>query len=1800
MAAVTNPNDELMLLERVFLRFGSAETDEQLESMVTKFLPPVLLKLSSTHEEVKKKVIELLTHISKRIKARPNVQLPVKSLLDLYQDPSSNSFIVNFAIIYIKIGFPRLPGSAQADLIPVLLKALSGKLTAHQDSLLLLVTSALSHMDLSHSKEKQNQPLFDSIRANPSLQKLLFEYLLDVLIMPYGFNFEGTAPQGMSIATYKRVMADGIIDSPETLEKIKVGVIKLVSNKILPEPETFCLYIVAASDTRHNVANDGDLELRRIIGGIDWSNAQLVAPLYTIYLGVKSNEPEKRKLGANIRMRMKILPYLSRCRGPAVIWPTAIQVLFDSLYGENTIPKLKVQALQFGRVIIQQVDANYLKSVGPVLLKSGFLQLLSDNNLEAQERQHVYNIIGHLVNKVPTLIQKDLSLIEQFFEALSTEELPDVQTSIRESLLTMCASFTNLDSDLSSKLLSVLTTQMESKNPMARLVVARYLNCVFHATHAESRYLLLLACGDVKDDVSNEAFKALYGPTFQRLSSPQDLENVNFEVPQFSELVNLIAEKASQRESNPSLRTILRNNILPFNVKTFVEILNYLSVCLTRSAGAKCRSHPNDDSSLIGAYLTRLHSTEPAILQHYLKLVNQFLQVEKDVVALKCLVETVAVVPHLLGSDFSSKLTWMQGLLSHTREDIRTSAATLMGAVVSHTLSNDDLALCCTSLLSTLQETGSFVVEQQHGSLLTLACILERRSFRETGEQLPQALHKSVALSAVEFLSHSQPLLMSAACSAIGQIGRVMPLPFPNEATKDLANPGKLDVVNKLEEISNSSNITTKIKERAVESLGLLCVSHGFPHRKLVIEKLLTKAKQTKEIEIHLEVGFALVNCVLGPHSPQARDFWAQTEADFKAKHISVDGETLDLLKWILAEILDTIAPVIHPHSRQASCIWLLTLFKQCNHLEPISQSLVKIQSAFMDFLSDNNEIIQDFASKGLAVVYESGPEDMKKELVSLLVQQLVEGRKTAAKVTQDTKIFEEGAITTPSGGNLSTYKELCSLASETNQPDLVYKFMHLVNHKAIWDSKKGAAFGFSSIIKSAGEDLSPYLSKIIPKLYRYQFDPVPKIQTSMASIWSAIVPETTKTIDLYHKEIFSDLIYNLTSGQWRVRLSCCVALADFLRGGGAKVFDDCVPQFAELWRQVFRVMDDVHEGTRHAAVTTGKTLSTICVRHLEVGGKAGLVLVETILPVILDQGVYSSVQEVVKVSLETISKIVGTCGNVLKPHLTKLIPALLQATGELESPALNYLSVRSGTDSNRQEVIDSVRASAAKSHYTTETVTRCVQYVTEDILAEMLPRLIELLGANIGLGAKVATAHFFVLLSHQMQPAELQPYSGKMLRVLLSGLTDRNSTLRKTYAQTIGHVVRSAKDASVDKLFEKLNTSYLEKEDEGVRTAIGQTLQAICRQNQELVRARPDTIVPLVFFAMHMKKNKDDPQSMAHAEMWEDVWHEVAPGTEIMLNRHIESVCSLLAQTLQSPSWNMKAQAARAICTVASKVGNNMEDNHFMSLVNILVSGLTGRTWEGKEYLLDALAILCKNSKNLTSSVDMDVVTDAVLKECAKEQNLVYRQKALKALGQILQALEKDRFSQVYDLVQSILSKDFESSDACDQEDRDLVSKSREEFLHLREVAFNVLGESWPLNQETQKKYQEQVALQCVQYMNNNTRQVQVSVMVALYSYVDKLLLLTQPPSEEQSKVLSYVHQALDCAFSVGKHTRLRKESLSVLALTLKKLRENKNQAAYSTFSQLFDKHSDELSKDTSPEVKSRYVDIKDFLSKC
>lgn len=74
---------------------------------------------------------------------------------------------------------------------------------------------------------------------------------------------------------------------------------------------------------------------------------------------------------------------------------------------------------------------------------------------------------------------------------------------------------------------------------------------------------------------------------------------------------------------------------------------------------------------------------------------------------------------------------------------------------------------------------------------------------------------------------------------------------------------------------------------------------------------------------------------------------------------------------------------------------------------------------------------------------------------------------------------------------------------------------MNLANHNAAWNSKKGAAFGFSSIAARCGEDLKEHLHEIIPKLFRYQYDPTPNIQLSMQNIWKVLVSEPQKTVSV-------------------------------------------------------------------------------------------------------------------------------------------------------------------------------------------------------------------------------------------------------------------------------------------------------------------------------------------------------------------------------------------------------------------------------------------------------------------------------------------------------------------------------------------------------------------------------------------------------------------------------------------------------------------------------------------------------------
>nr|CAD7421672.1 unnamed protein product [Timema poppensis] len=163
--------------------------------------------------------------------------------------------------------------------------------------------------------------------------------------------------------------------------------------------------------------------------------------------------------------------------------------------------------------------------------------------------------------------------------------------------------------------------------------------------------------------------------------------------------------------------------------------------------------------------------------------------------------------------------------------------------------------------------------------------------------------------------------------------------------------------------------------------------------------------------------------------------------------------------------------------------------------------------------------------------------------------------------------------------------------------------------------------------------------------------------------------------------------------------------------------------------------------------------------------------------------------------------------------------------------------------------------------------------------------------------------------------------------------------------------------------------------------------------------------------------------------------------------------------------------QAARGVSTVASKMGATLSVVHRDSLIDILMTGLGGRTWTGKENLLKALSTIVTNCKDglreASSRVRTEAMIEVILRESRKEQPF-YKKHALHALGDVLRDLEVDRFDEVYDAVKDIFKEQEPGSDN-KEEGEEEVSGSRSERLLLTETVYETLGKAWPSNRDTQ-----------------------------------------------------------------------------------------------------------------------------------
>ncbi|XP_035746663.1 proteasome adapter and scaffold protein ECM29 isoform X1 [Egretta garzetta] len=1587
-------------------------------------------------------------------------------------------------------------------------------------------------------------------------------------------------PPGMSFYAAKRVIGDSPW-TPELLEQCKLGIVKFIEAEQVPELEAVIHLVVASSDTRHSVATAADLELKSKQSLIDWNNPAIINKMYKVYLGdipLKTKEgsvlkPEMKRESVSTRVKLKIVPHLLRSRQAAETFPANIQVVYDGLFGANTNAKLRSLSLQFVHHICIICPESKIKPLGPMLL-NGLTKLINEYKEDSKLLSMAYSAVGKLSSRMPQLFTKDIALVQQFFEALCKEDA-DTRLAIQEALSMMVGAYSNLEGAQRTLMEALVASYLIKPEVQVRQVAVKFASTVFPPDHIPSRYLLLLAAGDPREEVHAEAQRVL-----RTFPGKNEKESSGKQMPAFPEMVHYIQDKASHRMKTPA-KYMTGTAALPFNPATFGEIVLYLRMCLAHSAGvvpiSQSLADMQDHAPAIGRYIRNLmsgnhisfssssssKSAETNPVHIYIGLLQQLLAGVGGLPVMYCLLEVVSVYPEKLATRFVDKMDWIKSLMNTNKEEMRELAA-LFYSVVLSTMSGDELRASLEQLIKMTKDNHS--PEVQHGSLLALGFTVGRylAKWKIRTMELPdieqpntavmpeqEQLIKSTTETIGSFLDSTSPFLVVAACTALGEIGRNGPLPIPSEGTGFT----KLQLVESLLARIPSSKETNKMKERAIQTLGYFPVGdEDFPHQKLLLQGLMDSV-EAKQIELQFTVGEAITSAAVGTSSVAARDAWTVTEEEYIPPS---DLKVNDVVPWVLDLILNKHIISPNPHVRQAACIWLLSMVKKLSTHKAIKTHLKDIQSAFVSILSDSDELSQDVASKGLGLIYELGSEQDQQELVTTLVDTLMTGKRAKHEVTGETVVFQGGLSKTPDGQGLSTYKELCSLANDLNQPDLVYKFMNLANHHAMWNSRKGAAFGFNVIAAKAGEQLAPFLPQLLPRLYRYQFDPNLGIRQAMTSIWNALVTDKSM-VDKYMKEILEDLISNLTSSLWRIRESSCLALNDLLRG---RPLDDIIDKLPEIWEILFRVQDDIKETVRKAAELALKTLSKVCVKMCDPSkGAAGQKTIAVLLPCLLDKGIVSTVAEVRSLSINTLVKISKSAGSMLKPHAPKLIPALLESLSVLEPQVLNYLSLCA--TEQEKTAMDSARLSAVKSSPMMETINMSLQYLDVSVLGELVPRLCELIKSGVGLGTKGGCASVIVSLTTQC-PQDLTPYSGKLMSALLSGLTDRNSVVQKSFAFAMGHLVRTSRDSSTEKLLHKLSSWYMEKEEPVYRTGCALTVHAMGRYSPDVVKNHAKHVLPLAFLGMHEVPDEEKGEK-ENSTLWTEVWQENVPGTQGGIRLYMQELITITQKALQSQSWKMKAQGAAAMASIAKQTGSLLPP-HLGIVLSALLQGLPGRTWTGKEELLKAIASVvsactAELQKSVPGQPAVNDIVQAVLKECRKE-NLKYKMVALRCAAGVLQATKEDRFQELADIIFPMIKKNSLESMGSglpkhDEEDEDM--REKEVQMESLICAFETLGKAWPRNPETQRFYRQEFCKLMCDRLKLSTWKVQLGVLQAMNAYFQGLMLFDEEHSDPVAltEILLETCSSITHSLENKSYTSVRTEALSVIQLLLTKLQE-------------------------------------------
>lgn len=881
---------------------------------------------------------------------------------------------------------------------------------------------------------------------------------------------------------------DPSADAGLNLAESKALVTRLMASGLFKDDEKFFPALFASADTNSRISEVGEDTLKRVMLSKDLEQSELVESLFEFYFGSSSaggplpvKTPLRIKILTVLSKSVKCTAYprqIARIVEEGLLSP---ELNATNKAAGREASKFRSAIFSLVNFVARRGAASDLSQVAQSLVGNlrAFIQdqgwPVPDRDQDMELRGYGYETIGLLAKAAPEkiLLEPSLDLLEFLFRSLREDSAgKDVAVSIEEALSSVLGAFSKpFDDAIMPRFRQILlryATVDQDNTPASdrftrstRYVATRFANRCLPYEDVLARWIDILAVsggpGD-RHELIEEGRRGL-DPYWFRMSNtpPGEREQTKLAFPDFDKLVNFIIVQQGQdvdaMDIDPSEDVLVQ-------VRYFYQqfpgalpaVISFCSSVAMQSALVEKdmdQEIPEDWERKLDTQMTTDMRARQAFRAYaandsHARSLAVILRASFDRLTRDdstdigdigtTLVRILSLLPqrHWVQAKVVQDFRDLQRSILSNNPARRLAAAHAYGLLASHesinqnALQNDQAAFF--ERLETWKTAVGADINQISGIILALGYYYSRAFWRGSLAITDGHPLHSLMRSLVAIMKESRDAtLKNAAFSCIDQLSLFY-----------VITPSLLSKYAKVEDIAQQIYDSAKTgTTTAILALGHLSMiteeaesgSDDAPDYKTIQDKLY-ELHEVRQPEVHFSVGEAL-SCfasgweskaltaeldVLHPNQPL--EPW---DAPLKTPSGPKREKTLGkVLEKTLKGCVQT-----KPSLKKASVIWLLCLLQYCGHKPEMQGYLGQCQVAFKSCLSGRDEVVQEAASRGLGLVYEKGDRQLKDDLVRDLVGSFSDNKsKMAGTVTDDTQLFEPGAL--PTGdGSITTYKDI-------------------------------------------------------------------------------------------------------------------------------------------------------------------------------------------------------------------------------------------------------------------------------------------------------------------------------------------------------------------------------------------------------------------------------------------------------------------------------------------------------------------------------------------------------------------------------------------------------------------------------------------------------------------------------------------------------------------------------------------------------------------------------------------------------